>query len=303
MSFSARSVSLFSALLLGVISLPSAETPLEYRVTQVSGETGFIPKDGKEISPLSAGISLEPGDRLVTGKNGRVEFATRAGTVMELKENSSLTVETISDQVSKFFLKVGRLFGKFASAATTGHSYSIESPVTVAAVRGTELGMCVEETGETQAGVTEGTVVFSPVSDSEESISPVAVGGVPVEMPGWKEGDVTVEESKGIVVKPHERPEHLNEIPPLVVKDLTWFPAARERVPKLREQWKDRQPMARLQLRQQVLRERVKWKPPQHIRDGLHSPKQRMKDRFVPPAPHQPHRRNPPPRRGSPRDR
>ncbi len=239
MTNTVRASIIFSSLLLVSFLSFADDTTIEYRVTDVAGDVGFIPKEGTEISPVVTGLTLDPGDRLVTGKTGRVEFATKAGTVMELKENSHLTVESFSGQVSKFFLKVGRLFGKFASAQTTQHRYNIQSPVTVAAVRGTELAMCVEENGETQAGVNEGTVSFESA-----------------------EGEIVVEESQGIIVKPNEKPEHLKEIPPLVAKDLAWFPHIRNRVPRLREQWKDRPPLARLELRQRALRKRVQWRRP-----------------------------------------
>jgi hypothetical protein len=79
----------------------------EYRVTDVSGQAGFIPHGGTDVSPVVKDLVLEPGDRLVTGTSGRVEFATRQGTVMELKEDSTLEVDDFSTQVSRFFFGSG----------------------------------------------------------------------------------------------------------------------------------------------------------------------------------------------------
>jgi hypothetical protein len=74
--------------------------------------------------------------------------------------------------------------------------------------------------------------------------------------------EVTVGENSGIVAKPHSELIKMETLPPLVVKDLTWFPHIRERIPALRERWRDLTPPARRELRQRALRDRVQWKVP-----------------------------------------
>jgi hypothetical protein len=287
-----RQALIFSSLIFSLILPGLAEAPsgIEYRVTEVSGEAGFLPRNGTEVSPAVQGLTLEAGDRLVTGKEGHVQFATKEGTVMELKENSNLQVESFSSEVSRFFLRMGKLLGKFAPTSQTKHSYNIHTPVAVAAVRGTELAMCVEEDGRTEAGVIEGQVAFGP---SEEAISQPTETEPAIEKPDWKEGEILVGESKGIVVKSKEKPEQLSQLPPIAVQEITWFPHIRERIPSLKEQWKDLTPPARMQLRQQALRERIKWKVPENLRRQLPSPREQIKDHFSPPAKLQPNRRRP----------
>lgn len=279
------------------VPIRAEENPiLEYRVTDSEGETGFVPQGKSDVSPVKTDLVLQPGDRLLTGKSGRVEFATREGTVLELKENSSLQVDDFSSGFSKFFLRVGRLLGKFAPSSKSIHTTNIRTPIAVAAVRGTELALAVEENGETQAGVIEGKVAFGPIEAPSTEAAPnetaVSSGAVSTG-PDWSEGEVVLEESQGLVIKPLQRPARLKELPPVVVKDMAWFPKIRERVPALRERWKDLPAPAKQEIREQTLRERVRWEvPPQRLRE-LKSPRQRMGEKLHRPNRPQPKRRLP----------
>lgn len=244
----------------------------EFRITDTSGQVAVIPKGKTTASPAKKGLPLEAGDRLVTGPKGRIEVASKEGTVLELKEKSYVRVQELSPGKTSFFLKVGRFLGKFAPSKQTGIAYRIRTPAVVASVRGTDLAIDVTESGETQGGVAEGVVDFKkpkydtkatmgwsdedPRLDEEEMVEPV------VETDVSSASTVVVETGEGIAVKPDAAPQKLPTIPPIIVSDLAWFETVRARVPKLRDEWKDLDVPSKMKLRQQALRERLDWQIP-----------------------------------------
>jgi len=242
------STPVFLAFFLMTSALLRAEGPaLEYRVTDIEGPAGIIPKNSKNASPAVAGLMLLPGDRLITGVKGRVELASKAGTVIELKEKASLIVEMLGEASSTFFLKKGRLFARFASLKKrVGSPYRIKTPVMVASVRGTELGVSVKEDGETDAGVVEGTVGFTSLDKPEAE-------------------EVVVEKSQGVHAAPHEAIAKLPEIPKPILDSIDTFQHIRDRVPQLRDEWKDLDKPSQMKMRQDALRERVKWEVPEKL--------------------------------------
>lgn len=242
----------FSPLLAGSALL--AETDSPYRITEVEGRVAVVPQGSSDGSPATVDFSLEPGDQILTGENARVEIATHEGTVMELSGQSSMTLEESSPSVSTFFLKVGRLLARFASAKETGREHRLRTPVAVAAVRGTELALEVGESGNLDAGVVEGEVALLPSNDG-----PAADG----QMADWQ--NVVLQTSQGARVAPRTPPVRLSEIPPVLVPSVGRFAHIRQRVPHLRERWKHLDPPTRKRLRQEALRERIKWQPPARL--------------------------------------
>jgi len=256
----------------------------EYRLTDLEGQVGVVPLGSQKVSPAFNGMPLAPGDRIVTGDKARAEISSSDGTLLELREKSSLQFKTVAERVTQIYLKLGQLLGKFSPAKETNRSYRVSTPITVVAIRGTELSVCVEENGETQAGVVEGLVAFGrpeveeretassekkPASnetgEEEEmpvsSTSAVKTSTAPAENPE----ETMVEESKGIIVKPDGKPTKLDRIPPLVVASLSRFPHLRDRIPSLRERWKTFDKPALLKLRQEALRDQVKWTVPEKL--------------------------------------
>jgi len=185
---------------LQTLTLMASEKPeREYLVTDIEGNAGVIPKGKTEISPLKENFLIIPGDRIITGKSGRVELSNEEGTILEIGEESDLTIESISHSVSSFFLRIGRLLGKFKTFKKPSYTYNFNTPVAVAAVRGTELVLDVQPDGELQAGVVEGEVEFGPAEESDSSL--------------WEE-KVRIKNSEGLVVKPKKKPVRMTQIPP-----------------------------------------------------------------------------------------
>lgn len=260
-----------SSLLAG--SRLSAETDTPYRITHVEGRVAVVPHGSSDPAPAVADFSLEPGDQVLTGDDGRIEIATQDGTVMELGQKSSLELEDSSPSVSRFFLQVGRLLARFSSERETGRAHQVRTPVAVAAVRGTELVLDVAESGSVEAGVIEGQVALQPAS----------AAGLEQDASDWDE--VLIGASEGATMEPDAAPRRLSEIPERLAPAIPRFAHIRQRVPHIRERWKSLDRPARQRLRQNALRERIKWKLPDRVRPAAPVPRRLERKKRLRPAP------------------
>jgi len=135
-------------LVLGIFPpIEAGINPEEFRITLVEGLVGIVPKTGKNPSKAVFGISLQNGDRLITGKRGRVEIATKNGTVIEIGQYSNLEVESLTGRVTSFFLRLGRMAAHFKKSMEKKRRrrtrYQVKTLVAVASVRGTDPVVCL----------------------------------------------------------------------------------------------------------------------------------------------------------------
>jgi len=283
---------LLFSLFLSLNFLQAADSPLkEYRITDSKGPTGVVPANTKEASPAVKGMMLLPGDHLVTGKKGRIELATKEGSILELKEKSSLEVQKIAEHQNIFALKIGKLLARFApSPDKQKHFYFLRTPSCVAAVRGTELAVDVADNGGVQAGVVEGEVNFdsgqsldeyekSPEAEENSAPVQVEISTTPLAAAATEQAkseELTVATNGGIIVEPGQKPRKIDNIPPVVVGELVWFTSLRERIPQLRDQWKDMDLPSKMKMRQGALRERINWSVPAKYLEALEPPSQRI---------------------------
>ena len=94
--------------------------------------------------------------------------------------------------------------------------------------------------------------------------------------------EISVGPSEGIAVKPNGMPEKLPGLPPVIVSDLAWFTSVRERVPKLRDEWKDLDVPSQMKLRQQALRERITWEIPAKLNPAKAMPSKPAPEKISP---------------------
>ena len=261
-----RFLALLLIVVLPVIALAD-EAADDYRLIEATGDVAVVPAGSEEARAATAGLPLSEGDRVVTGDSGSAELADPSGTVLRLEANSSLSLESLRTGWTTFRLAVGRLLAKFNH--TMDSHYSVQTPVAVASVRGTEFALDVAEDGELNAGVVDGQVAIQRPENSEQPAGKE-----------WKEE--VLEKSQGLSIRPLERPRRLSEIPRPLVRSLDWFPRIRERVPKLREQWKNLTPLERRQLRRESLRERVQWRVPGKPGEGITPLRERVRPRPIP---------------------
>jgi hypothetical protein len=100
---------------------------------------------------------LEETDELRTGDESSVEITFDNGTVLVLKENTNMKLMSVIKQL-KMKLKKGKLLSSVIKQHKGAVPHSIQTPTSVAAVRGTEFAIEVGDEKSTSIGVFEGQV-------------------------------------------------------------------------------------------------------------------------------------------------
>lgn len=230
-------------LLFSPASLRASDQTSAYRITLTSGPVAVLPKGAAKASPAVVNFPLEEGDRVITGREAKVELATKEGSVIELDQNSDMEVETFSEKLERFFLRAGGFLSRLKKQLEKKAKprYQIRTPVAVASVRGTDLALFLDEEGKLQAGVLDGEV--SVQAEGEEEI-------------------ILNDRQRGVLIEKGKPPVPMIDIPPLVVRRRVWFQHVRDRVPAIRKEWNkvDRAHLRRLRARS--LKRHINWVPP-----------------------------------------
>ena len=137
------------------------------RVTMVEGTVTIFSRGADEGVPAEEGMPLEEGDNVRTGADGRAELALSSDSVIALGPASIITLSDLEPKQTLLNLDLGTLVAKLRWKATPGRRMDVMTPTAVAAVRGTEFGVTVQEGGETSVGVfDEGRVAVRTTADS-----------------------------------------------------------------------------------------------------------------------------------------
>lgn len=141
------------------------------RITAASGEVSVHPADGSDPVPAEAGMPLDQGDRIVTATGASAEVAFDGGSIVALRENADFTLERTETDSSSFLLAMGSLIAKIEKLGA--RQMRVRTPTCVAAVRGTEFGVEVEDAERTHVGVyDEGRVEVRSESGGTETLQP-----------------------------------------------------------------------------------------------------------------------------------
>ncbi len=112
-----------------------------------------VRRNGEVLDPV-LNMELSEGDTIITGSGAKAEIMEKDSSVIVLNENTTFTIIEEKTQ-RRFFLSWGSVWAKVKKLA--GWNFQIESPVTVAGVRGTEFFVCFTD-DSSQVGVVEGKV-------------------------------------------------------------------------------------------------------------------------------------------------
>jgi len=159
-------LALLAAALLRVPSASAAEADWDTRLAAVQGEVFVVPAGGGEAMAAEAGMPLEAGDEVRTGSDGKAEVAVSADSLLELGPESEFRVDSAARSAGSFTLSLGRLVAKLRSLTLVRERLSFRTPTAVAAVRGTEFALEVQDDGGTALGVfDEGKVAVKSMAD------------------------------------------------------------------------------------------------------------------------------------------
>ena len=152
----------------------AAETAIAW-ITTLSGTVKVVKVDGSEHA-AAKDLPLYPGDMLVTGEDGRVEFTFNRGDVFKLYEDSQMSLDELSLQEEQsqpaLRLTLGHLWTRIKVSLTENFRPSFYTPTAVLGIRGTEFETVVSM--DTASAV---TVDKGAVSVETETASVVVAAG------------------------------------------------------------------------------------------------------------------------------
>ena len=135
-------------------------------VTNFEG-SAKITKKGKSASEkLLSNAVVYPGDKIKTGDNGRVELIINRESVVRLKENTELTIETFRDMKKKegktsLNFSLGSVWSKLKKFKDKISRFELELPTAIAGVHGTVYQTTVGSDSSAEVKVYDGEVAVS----------------------------------------------------------------------------------------------------------------------------------------------
>lgn len=214
------------------------------QVTSLEGNAQVRFSGSEEWVSLETDTPLEAGDRLRVSDGSRVELLTQDGDVLEVEEGSDMEVEETAPKSFSLRLFLGGLLAKVLPEPDK--KFRVQTPVAVAAVRGTEFGVDVDKPGSCELGVTEGTVSFQGLNKTGET-----------------EGEeIQVSSQRGAQIRRGARPRVFAHLPPRAKRRLVRMALLRGRAPQLKNRWQHLPPERRLEIRRR-LAERWRDLPPE----------------------------------------
>ncbi|MCP3951321.1 MAG: hypothetical protein GY697_03765 [Desulfobacterales bacterium] len=159
-------------IILGVMlsahTLRAAESEIA-RVTMFTGLVTLIKADESE-QPVIGEQSLYPGDTLVTGQDGRVEFTFGRGDLFKLNEDSHISLDELSGEADEeqpaLRLTLGHLWTRIRASVAEKFRPSLHTPTAVLGIRGTEFETVVSMDTASAVTVDEGKVAVETEQES-----------------------------------------------------------------------------------------------------------------------------------------
>jgi hypothetical protein len=179
MSWIAAGLTILLCVLLNTCFVNAAETAIAW-ITTPSGNVKVVKVDGSEHA-AAKDLPLYPGDMLVTGEDGRVEFTFKRGDVFNLYEDSQVSLDELSLQEEEaqpaLRLTLGHLWTRIMASVTKPFKPSFHTPTAVLGIRGTEFETVVSMDTASAVAVDEGAV-----SVETETASVVVAAGKATEI-------------------------------------------------------------------------------------------------------------------------
>jgi len=144
--------------------------PLEARVTFLKG-TGFLKlTGGGEWLALHQGDVIRVGGSLKSGPESSIEVAFADGSQILLRENTEITVKVAQQGMLHLlrvlYLEAGKVIARVKKATGRDSRFEIETPSALAAARGTEYRVGLDEKATTRAELLESGINFSAMGET-----------------------------------------------------------------------------------------------------------------------------------------
>lgn len=126
----------------------------------------------KEIKKASLSMVIYEGDIIDTSDNTKVEIKLDDGSIVRISSNTSMVLSNFREDESKreTFIRVilGRIWLNVIKIFGKESKFKIETPVVIAAVKGTVYRADIEKDGKTNINVYDGVVSVRKTEESEE---------------------------------------------------------------------------------------------------------------------------------------
>lgn len=138
-------------------------TPLEGTISFLKGDVEVRRKDSDLWNPIRLNEKISPGDTIKTGDEGAAEITFEDSTALYIKSATELEVKRTAKKgafllIREFFQRAGRTISRLKAAMGGDSRFRIYTPSAVAAARGTEFRVSVDEQETTRAEILQGTI-------------------------------------------------------------------------------------------------------------------------------------------------
>lgn len=155
-------------------------------VTYLEGSSSLRKSGTVKAIPLTVNTALYPGDRVETSSNGRVEILVNRESVIRMKENSILELDSLrniskSKGKTRFNFSFGSVWTKVKKFKDSISRFELELPTAVAGVHGTVYQTSVQKDSSAEVAVFEGEVAVSgnapPAQTATKDLTPGEIAG------------------------------------------------------------------------------------------------------------------------------
>ena len=157
-------------IIVGLIGIVWFATMPEVAKAQLIIESGSVKVKHEGGSWFSAqnGTLLYQSDYVKTGDNASASIILFKGSIIRIDKNTEIKIELILQQADEISVKIEQDVGRTwhtVSKISGIDNYEVQTPTTVASVRGTSFGVNVTELGNTTVSVGSGNVNVSKIEN------------------------------------------------------------------------------------------------------------------------------------------
>jgi hypothetical protein len=145
------------------------------RFGEVEGSVQILTPGAGDWIDAHIDLPLEPGDEIRVDPDSRAELSIAKNVLIVLEEDSQAIIGHTTTQETHLTMREGALFGK---VETEGHRgvWTIETPASVCAIRGTEFSIVHTSEDGTHLGVFKGAVEMRPAESATQNYAPTIIG-------------------------------------------------------------------------------------------------------------------------------
>ncbi|MFP3905097.1 MAG: FecR domain-containing protein [Armatimonadota bacterium] len=179
-------------------------------VRAVEGDVMVKARKHQDFEPVAGKQRLYAGDTVRTGEDGYLKLEWIDGTRVAVDPETQMTIlkcrmnRMTNSETSLFKLDVGNIWIRVIKVLSQKSKFEIRTPTATAGVRGTVFSVRVDEAGETEVSVYEGSVLVNSEARSEtvEQENVARIAGDSVNLQAFGEAEKKQWESKRDVAGP-----------------------------------------------------------------------------------------------------